>query len=69
MDNDDIPNIRDNCPLIPNRDQLDLNRNGVGDICEDNRDGDPALDFEDNCPNNSRIYATDFRFGVLVYTT
>lgn len=34
---------------------------GKGDICEDDTDGDDIVDFMDNCPNNSKIYATDFR--------
>ena len=34
---------------------------GVGDACEIDRDGDKIVDYLDNCPNNSQIYATDFR--------
>ena len=34
---------------------------GRGDICQDDQDGDDIMDFMDNCPNNSKIYATDFR--------
>ena len=34
---------------------------GKGDICQDDQDGDNIVDFMDNCPNNSKIYATDFR--------
>jgi cysteine-rich repeat protein len=33
-DMDAVPDERDNCPLLPNPDQADLNRNGVGDACE-----------------------------------
>jgi len=33
-DNDSVSNIIDNCPLIANEDQLDLNLNGIGDLCD-----------------------------------
>lgn len=35
--------------------------NGVGDICEIDKDGDGSEDFIDVCPHNGNIYATDFR--------
>ena len=41
--------------------QTDLDNNGVGDRCEGDLDDDNIVDFKDNCPNNSKIYATDFR--------
>jgi len=34
---------------------------GKGDACEDDFDADTVPDFLDNCPNNSKIYTTDFR--------
>jgi len=33
-DLDGVPDYRDNCPNVPNPDQLDSNGNGVGDACE-----------------------------------
>jgi hypothetical protein len=27
-------NCDDNCPFVPNNDQLDVNANGIGDACE-----------------------------------
>lgn len=33
---------------------------GVGDICEDDYDLDTVPNYLDNCPNNSKIYSTDF---------
>lgn len=33
-DSDGIPDTTDNCPLIPNPDQLDSNNSGRGDACE-----------------------------------
>ena len=57
----------DNCPLVPNRDQIDTNGNGKGDACEDDYDGDGIADSEDNCPNNGLIFNTDFR-GIQAIT-
>lgn len=34
---------------------------GIGDICEDDYDMDNVPNFLDNCPNNSKIFSTDFR--------
>ena len=33
-DGDGIPNKIDNCPDKPNPDQIDLDENGIGDVCE-----------------------------------
>jgi hypothetical protein len=32
-DGDSIPDVYDNCPSVANRDQLDLNHDGIGDAC------------------------------------
>ncbi len=40
----------DNCRLTPNPDQRDTNRDGAGDVCDDDDDGDGKLDVNDNCP-------------------
>jgi hypothetical protein len=32
-DGDDVRNLADNCPLVPNPGQQDADRNGVGDVC------------------------------------
>jgi arylsulfatase A-like enzyme len=49
-DNDGVPDISDNCPLIPNADQTDSDSDGFGDVC----DGcatvpNPPADFTGDC--------------------
>ena len=49
-DSDGIPDARDNCVLIENADQADVDGNGLGVACQDfDRDG--LLNARDNCPN------------------
>ncbi len=38
-DNDGIPDDKDNCPMLLNTDQADVDRDGVGDVC----DSEPAF--------------------------
>ncbi|QQP53974.1 Uncharacterized protein FKW44_006638, partial [Caligus rogercresseyi] len=52
-DNDGIINERDNCWIAANPDQTDSDN--------DDTDTDGTPDIFDNCPNNSKIYSTDFR--------
>lgn len=49
-DNDSITDESDNCPNLANLDQLDKNKNLVGDACED-FDLDGWKNASDNCPD------------------
>lgn len=49
-DGDGVINQDDNCALVSNPDQEDLNDNGVGDACDDDTDGDGVANDTDNCP-------------------
>jgi hypothetical protein len=57
-DNDNIPDINDNCVNISNSDQLDVNENGRGDVCDD-FDKDGVINSKDNCVNDPNSNQTD----------
>jgi hypothetical protein len=50
IDLDGIPDTGDNCPLIVNPDQLDLDDDSEGDACDSDLDGDLIANELDNCP-------------------
>lgn len=41
----------------------------VGDACDDDFDGDKVKNEFDNCPNNSLIHQTDFRYVLKYFST
>ena len=57
-DDDGIANYLDNCIALANKDQVDLDENGLGDACEDH-DRDGIADLEDNCPQHPNRYQED----------
>jgi len=53
IDGDGAVDCTDNCLFVPNADQLDLDQDGTGDVCDDDPDGDGGEGhggYEDNCP-------------------
>ena len=51
-DGDGTGNDGDNCPVVPNADQADLDGNGVGDACDGDIDGDGVLNGDDAFPTD-----------------
>ncbi len=49
-DNDTINDDLDNCPLIANTDQANLDGDELGDLCDTDIDGDGVANENDNCP-------------------
>lgn len=50
IDNDSIPDDVDNCPLVMNKDQSDIDGDGQGDVCDSDIDNDNVSNDIDNCP-------------------
>ena len=53
------PSCTDNCPMVPNTDQADLDADGVGDACDNDEDADGEPDATDNCPFDANADQTD----------
>ena len=49
-DGDLIDDRVDNCPSVPNFDQTDTDRDGLGNACDSDDDNDTVPDASDNCP-------------------
>jgi len=52
-DMDGIIDINDNCPNDPNPDQEDLDQDGLGNVCDDDSDGDGVSNGDDQFPLDS----------------
>ncbi|MCJ7602413.1 MAG: thrombospondin type 3 repeat-containing protein [Desulfobulbaceae bacterium] len=59
-DNDGILNEEDNCPYIPNPDQIDTDLDTLGNACDDDNDNDGVLDIGDNCSLHANADQLDF---------
>lgn len=55
-DNDSFPDNVDNCPEIENPDQADLDFDSIGDVCDEDIDGDGELNEEDCDPMDAEVY-------------
>ncbi len=58
IDKDGIIDYVDNCVMVENSDQKDIDKNGRGDACEDH-DKDGIIDSKDNCPNHPNYAQKD----------
>ncbi len=57
-DKDGVPDLKDNCPKIANPDQADMNKNGIGDACDPDIDGDGLLNGKDGGPDKcDKVYS------------
>ena len=56
-DGDDIFDHLDNCPFIPNPDQVDTDGDGEGDACDLDDDNDGVLDVDDAFPLDNKEWA------------
>ncbi|MBI5285723.1 MAG: thrombospondin type 3 repeat-containing protein, partial [Chloroflexi bacterium] len=49
-DQDNVADSSDNCPLIANLNQSDIDLDGIGDECDPDIDNDDVANATDNCP-------------------
>jgi len=58
-DNDGVPDVEDNCADVADATQVDLDRDGVGDSCDDDDDNDGVDDTADLCPRDADADQSD----------
>lgn len=52
-DDDGDPDLDDNCPTTSNSNQADIDEDGKGDACDNDKDGDGISNNNDNCPSDA----------------
>jgi hypothetical protein len=67
-DSDTHLDINDNCPLIANENQADLDRDTIGDVCDVDRDNDGAEDVVDCAPSDATAFGIPFEVGGVSVT-
>ena len=53
--------------LVSNTDQADFDNDGIGDVCDDDSDGDGILNDADECPNTPAGSIINFK-GCVVFS-
>lgn len=66
IDLDTIPNDSDNCPNNANTNQADYDSDGLGDVCDDDVDGDGVVNESDMCAFTPLDSIVDLNIGCSI---